>query len=100
MHKKFRCPVKVILLTRFKASSLLILMHRCEWNSSAVLAVHNLADRPARVRLDLNVREGEYLTELLGDNAYERIERPVEVELPGYGYRWFRLGGGGWKLPY
>jgi hypothetical protein len=52
------------------------------------------------VRLELNVREGEYLTELLGDNRNERIDRPGEVELPGYGYRWFRLGGGGWKPPF
>jgi len=77
-----------------------ILMHRCEWRSSAVLAIHNLTDRPVRVPLDLKVRECEYLTELLGDKPYERIDHSGDVELRAYGYRWFRLGGCHWKLPY
>src|SRR5262249_16224164 len=52
----------------------------------------NLTNRPVRVRLDLNVGENEYLAEQLGDNRYEWIDHPGDLELQGYGYRWFRLG--------
>jgi maltose alpha-D-glucosyltransferase/alpha-amylase len=75
------------------------LLHRCEWRGSGVLAVHNLTDHPVRVRLDRTVGEGDYLTELLGDNRYGRIDHPGELKLQGYGYRWFRLGGDRWQLP-
>jgi maltose alpha-D-glucosyltransferase/alpha-amylase len=76
-----------------------ILLHCCECHGSGVLAVHNLTDRPVPVCLDLDVLQCEYLTDLLGDNRYERIEHPRELEIKGYGYRWFRLGGDRWKLP-
>jgi maltose alpha-D-glucosyltransferase/alpha-amylase len=76
-----------------------ILLHRCEWRDSSVLAVHNLKDRPASVPIDLKAHEGEYLIELLGDRRYERIGHSQEIEMPGFGCRWFRLGGGRWKLP-
>jgi hypothetical protein len=62
--------------------------------------VHNLTGRPVRVYLDLDALESEYLTEQVGDNRYERIDHSGELKLKGYGYRWFRLGGDRWKLPY
>jgi maltose alpha-D-glucosyltransferase/alpha-amylase len=76
-----------------------VLLHRCEWRDAGVLAVHNLTDQPTAVRIDLKAHEGEHLTELLGDSRYERIDESREIEMPGYGCRWFRLGGGRWKLP-
>ena len=70
-----------------------IFAHRCDWSGGAVLTVHNLADRPARVRLPHKDGETEPLVELLGDHPYELLERDREIELPPYGYRWFRIGG-------
>src|SRR5262249_639988 len=63
-----------------------VLLHRCEWRGSAVLAVHNLADERAAVRIDLKTQGGEYLMELLGDHPYQRIERSGEIEMQEYGY--------------
>jgi maltose alpha-D-glucosyltransferase/alpha-amylase len=72
-----------------------ILAHRCEWKGGAVVAVHNLAKDPVTVRVDLG--EGERLVELLGDRRHQGVDNPRAVELAGYGYRWFRLGGASWK---
>lgn len=85
--------------TALAAADPSVLMHRCEWENGAVLVVHNLADRPAAARVDLDERAGEYLVELFGDKIGERVDRAREIDIPGYGSRWFRLGGGRWKLP-
>ncbi|MBX9584971.1 MAG: alpha-amylase family protein [Gemmataceae bacterium] len=76
-----------------------VFAHRCEWENGAVLVMHNLADKPAAARADLDERAGEYLVELFGDKNGERVSRTREIDIPGYGSRWFRLGGGHWKLP-
>jgi len=76
-----------------------VFMHRCAWRSGAVLIMHNLADRPASVRVDPNELECECLIELLGDKSCECVEHTQEIDIPGYGCRWFRLCGGRWKLP-
>jgi maltose alpha-D-glucosyltransferase / alpha-amylase len=73
-----------------------VLALRSDWRGSVVLTVHNLADRPTRTELELDRddRTGR-LVELFADQAYERLEDPVEgVPVGRYGYRWFRLRGG------
>lgn len=84
-------------LTLLEGPSPSLLLHRCEWRGTAVLAVHNLADQPVTARIDPRAHEAEHLTELLGDRRYQRIDRSREIEVPGFGGRWFRLGGGRWK---
>jgi maltose alpha-D-glucosyltransferase/alpha-amylase len=74
-----------------------IFQHRCEWRDGAVLTMHNLADKPAAVRVDPREQQCECLIELLGDKSCERVHRTQQVSVPGYGYRWFRLCGGRWK---
>jgi maltose alpha-D-glucosyltransferase/alpha-amylase len=74
-----------------------VLAHRCEWKDGAVIAVHNLAKAKLTVHLDLS--QGERLFELLGDRRHEVVDDPHTIELPGYGYRWFRVGGKHWKQP-
>lgn len=76
-----------------------VFAHRCEWRGGAVLAVHNLADKPAAMRIELNDQQSECLIELLGDKSCERVGRTREIDLPGYGCRWFRLCGHHWRLP-
>jgi trehalose synthase len=70
-----------------------VLAVRCDWRGSAVLTVHNFADRPAKAELDL---EGGELVELFADQPYPRpAAAGGAVPVDGYGYRWFRLHGGG-----
>ena len=72
-----------------------VLALRCDWRGSAVLTVHNFADRPAKANLDLDDGDaGAGLVELLADQAYPRPDAAADgVPLDGYGYRWFRLRG-------
>jgi maltose alpha-D-glucosyltransferase / alpha-amylase len=70
-----------------------VLALRSDWRGSVVVSLHNLADRPARPRLqphDEDRHKG--LAELFADQRYDRVETLDEpIPLSGYGYRWFRL---------
>jgi len=55
-----------------------------------VIALHNLADRPAAVRLGGGGKGAEKVVELLGDQPYELVGIDEEIDLEPYGYRWFR----------
>lgn len=69
-----------------------VLAHRCDWEDTTVIAVHNLSTRPARVALDTG-GDADELFELLGDRAgavFETDDGRFEIE--EYGYRWLRLG--------
>jgi trehalose synthase len=71
-----------------------VLAVRCDWRGSAVLTVHNFADRPAKADLDLGGDPGAGLLELLADQPYQRLDTADGgVPVDGYGYRWFRLNG-------
>jgi trehalose synthase len=65
--------------------------HRCDWEGSTVVAIHNFGSRPASTALPL----GEGATgvhDLLAD-ADEPADRDgtFEVKLEGYGGRWLRV---------
>ena len=67
-----------------------VFVHRCSWSGGTVVALHNLADRPAAVRLDPQEKGHEKLVELLGDQPYKLVGLGEEIDLEPYGYRWFR----------
>jgi maltose alpha-D-glucosyltransferase/alpha-amylase len=64
-----------------------ILGHRCDWNGSTVIAVHNLSNRSASVPLP-QADDWEKLVDLLGT---EDCAPGDEIELAPYGYRWMRV---------
>ncbi len=67
-----------------------VLAHSCDWEGSAVLALHNLSEESRMVRLDEGDLEG--LDDVFSDGEYAPPEAETpEVELEGYGYRWFRI---------
>ena len=63
-----------------------VLAHRCDWDASTVVAVHNLAGHDVKTTLPLE--EDGTLVDLLGA---EDLEPPFELKLEPYGYRWYRL---------
>jgi trehalose synthase len=71
-----------------------VLAHRCDWEESSVLAVHNLSGEPrvVRVEVDPPMESGE-LDDLLdeGMGAHLLDGTLLELKLEGYGYRWFRV---------
>ncbi|HEX6293261.1 MAG TPA: alpha-amylase family protein [Herpetosiphonaceae bacterium] len=69
-----------------------VFAHRCEWDGGIVLAVHNLSSKACPVTLDLSEYEAGHLVDLLGDREYRRFDGGKhQIELEGYGYRWFRV---------
>jgi trehalose synthase len=71
-----------------------VFAHRCDWEESSVLAVHNLAGVPRQVKIRVDpLVEDAVLDDLLEHHA-ETV--PLEggmlsLQLDRYGYRWFRI---------
>ncbi len=70
-----------------------VLAIRYDWQDTAVLALHNLSEKPASVRLRSKDAGDDRLVSLL-DDAHATARRGVHaIELDGHAYRWFRVGG-------
>jgi maltose alpha-D-glucosyltransferase/alpha-amylase len=70
-----------------------VFAHCCQWKDGTVIALHNLSRDSCVVTLKLDEDKATCLTDLLEDQPYEAIqEGSHEIELEGYGYRWFRVG--------
>jgi maltose alpha-D-glucosyltransferase/alpha-amylase len=79
-----------------------VLAHRCDWESSAVVALHNFDAAPVQVQVDLGDVDGvaEVVDLLDGSIPVQPLEGDVlDLALEGYGHRWFRLRGPGTKSP-
>lgn len=73
-----------------------VLAHRCDWEGSMVLAVHNLSEQERSVTFDLGqpklTKGAGELEDLLTDRPAPDFEDgKIEVNLEGYGHRWYRL---------
>ncbi len=69
-----------------------VLVHRCDLDESAVVAVHNLGPDPVSVRLPVTEPDDGF--ELVDVLTHERVAvaaSGADVALPGYGHRWLRL---------
>jgi maltose alpha-D-glucosyltransferase/alpha-amylase len=65
-----------------------IFCHSCEWKGQRLIAVHNLADKAASVRFD---REpGTTHISLLSGDSRSHGD-PHRIEVPAYGYGWYRV---------
>ncbi len=70
-----------------------VFAHQCEWQGGIVIAMHNLAKTDCTVTLPLHNLAGKCLIDLFENQPDEAISDPSHtVSLPGYGYRWFRVG--------
>ena len=67
-----------------------LLAHRCDWNDSAVVAVHNLGDAPARATLPLGDDVVAVDDVLRGGSEPAGDGGALQIELGGYGFRWLR----------
>ena len=74
-----------------------VFAHRCDWEGSTVVAVHNLSGRDAGARLELG-GDGA-LVDLFHEQDHELQEGAVTLELPPYGAHWFRVRRPGERLP-
>jgi trehalose synthase len=77
-----------------------VFAHRCDWDGSTVVAVHNFSPEPCRVDVPLEGCDDIVgLDDLLGSERME-LDRPeFELTLEGYGYRWLLVRRAGQRLP-
>jgi trehalose synthase len=73
-----------------------VFAHAAEWDGSTVVAVHNLASRDARARLEPG-GEGA-LVDLFEDEEHQLTEEGVTLDLGPYEARWFRVRRPGQRL--
>jgi trehalose synthase len=68
-----------------------IFAHRCDWEDSTVVTVHNLSSEPASAELDLGPG-AEAVDDLLEQRDHELLDDGrLRVELGRYGYLWLRV---------
>lgn len=77
-----------------------ILAHRCDWNGSTIVALHDLGGRAATVTLALDgLDDAEALVDLFGDESLPLDGGSVELSLEPHAHRWFRVRRRGRRLP-
>jgi maltose alpha-D-glucosyltransferase / alpha-amylase len=69
-----------------------VFAHLISYRGRTVAAVHNLGGEPVSFDLDVSEQRPRALEDLLGREApVDVTSDTVRVDLPRYGYRWFRL---------
>jgi maltose alpha-D-glucosyltransferase/alpha-amylase len=68
-----------------------VLALRSDWRGRCVLTLHNLAEEPVEVMVDLGEERGGEPVEVLADAGYEPFVAGKPARLAGFGYRWLRL---------
>jgi maltose alpha-D-glucosyltransferase/alpha-amylase len=71
-----------------------VFAHRCDWDGSTIVAVHELAGQ--EVDVTLPVRDGEALSDLFADAEHPL---PATLTLAPYAAHWFRVRREGVRLP-
>jgi maltose alpha-D-glucosyltransferase/alpha-amylase len=65
--------------------------HRCDWNESTVVTVHNLAKKPAEATLELG-EDATGVEDLLEQRDHKLLKNGrLNVKLGSYGYLWLRV---------
>ena len=67
---------------------------RYQYDGHSVITLHNFSGRPRAPRIERSVAGHERLVDLLArnDSRADAAGRHT-IELPAYGYRWYRPGG-------
>ncbi|EPX60947.1 Trehalose synthase [Cystobacter fuscus DSM 2262] len=77
-----------------KTGSPQVLALRYDWRNNAVVFLHNFDAKSRTVTFGAGSEDGKLLANLLsGDSSQSDGRGQHRVELEGYGYRWFRVGG-------
>ena len=77
-----------------------MLAHRCDWDGSTIVALHELGGKAATVTLALDGPEdADALVDLFSADVHPLDDGRVELELEPHGYRWLRVRRAGRRLP-
>ena len=76
-----------------------VLAHRCDWNESTIVAVHDLRGDASVVTLRIDgIDDAEALVDLFTDRSVPLERDSARLELPPYACRWFRVRRRGRRL--
>jgi maltose alpha-D-glucosyltransferase/alpha-amylase len=71
-----------------------VLAMHYHWKKRRMLVVHNFASEAHDVHLnDIDAGGQPLLDVLSGENVTASTHSRYNVQMPAYGYRWFRVGG-------
>lgn len=71
-----------------------VLIMRYQYDGHVLITLHNFGDKPSAPRLERSIAGHDLLVDLLARNDSRADERGRHtIELPAYGYRWYRPGG-------
>jgi maltose alpha-D-glucosyltransferase/alpha-amylase len=69
-----------------------VLTHRCDWQDSTVVAVHNFSAEPCRIEVPLDDIDGLVaVDDLLDGDPAEVGDGTLDLTIEGYGYRWLQV---------
>jgi maltose alpha-D-glucosyltransferase/alpha-amylase len=95
IRRRRECPeLGFGALTLLDTGAPSVLAHRCDWEGSTIVAVHELGGQSAEVPLP--VSDGESLVDLFGD---EEHALPATLYVKPYAAHWFRVRRKGARLP-
>jgi maltose alpha-D-glucosyltransferase / alpha-amylase len=69
-----------------------VLTHRCDWQDSTVVAVHNFSAEPCQVQIPLEGIDGVVaVDDLLDGDSGDASDGTIDLTIEGYGYRWLQV---------
>jgi maltose alpha-D-glucosyltransferase / alpha-amylase len=70
-----------------------VLALRYDWRDTSLITVHNFSSAKQRIKLKPGCANGDVLVELFdGHHSRAQNDGMHRLALPGYGWRWFRVG--------
>ena len=95
IRRRRECPeIGFGKLTLLETGVPSVLAHRCDWEDSTVVAVHELGGEA--VEVSLPVDDGDALVDLFGRDDHEL---PATLTLAPHAAHWFRVRRGDARLP-
>ena len=77
-----------------------VLTHRCDWEGSTVVAVHELGGKAATVTVAIErPDDAEALVDLYSDEVHQLDGGRAKLKLEAHGFKWLRVRRQGRRLP-
>ncbi len=71
-----------------------VLAIRYDWRGNSVLTIHNFAEKPQNIAIDMGTPNSGRLSNLIvGEHSEAQADGKHHIVIEGYGYRWYRVGG-------
>jgi trehalose synthase len=76
-----------------------VLAHRFDWDGTTVIVLHNFSSEPFPVHVPVEgIDDAEALDDLFDGGREPLSDMAIDLTLPGYGHRWFRVHRSGQRI--